>query len=159
AECGDTPMKALKISIIQVGMLMLFLHPIFSLDEKKSKESAQAEAPQAPREKVQTPDPRKKGEVVDHPVLQTRTARYRLRYGDVIELKFALTPEFDQKVTIHPDGFIPLVGLSDIHVEGQTEAELLETLRAAYGKLLKNPIININLVDFEKPYFIVGGEV
>lgn len=151
-------MKALKIPAIQLGMFMLLLYPVLSLGDEKSKESAPAEAPQAPREKVQVSDPRKQGNL-DHPVLQKRIARYRLRYGDIIELKFPLTPEFDQKVTIHPDGYIPLVGLSDLHVEGLTEAELGEELRAAYSKILRNPSISINLVEFEPPYFIVGGEV
>jgi protein involved in polysaccharide export with SLBB domain len=159
-EFGDIPMKELKMMAIETAMLMLLLFPVMAPgSDDNSKKSIQAETPQAPVERVQTPDPRKQGQVLDHPVLQQRTPRYRLRYGDVIELKFPLTPEFDQKVTIHPDGFIPLVGLSDVHVEGQTESELLESLRAAYAKLLKNPIININLIDFEKPYFIVGGQV
>jgi polysaccharide biosynthesis/export protein len=151
-------MKTLKILVIELGMLKLLFCPILSFGDEKSKGSVQAETPQAPIEKVQTPDPRKQSNS-DHPVLQRRNARYRLRYGDVIELKFPFTPEFDQKVTIHPDGYIPLTGLSDVHVEGLTEAELIESVRTAYSKILKNPNINVNLVEFEQPYFVVGGEV
>src|SRR5262245_3904621 len=94
------------------------------------------------------------------PVFQQRNPRYKLRYGDVFELKFPITPEFDQpKVTVHPDGYVTLTGISDLHVEGKTEEELAQALRSAYAKILKDPIISINLVDFEKPYFIVGGQV
>lgn len=94
------------------------------------------------------------------PVLQQRSPRYKLRYGDIFELKFPLTPEFDQpKVTVHPDGYITLSGVGDLHVEGKTEEELTLAVRSAYKKILKDPIISINLVEFEKPYFIVGGQV
>jgi polysaccharide export outer membrane protein len=33
------------------------------------------------------------------------------------------------------------------------------SLRTAYAKVLHDPVINVELKDFEKPYFIVGGEV
>jgi len=155
---GDISMKTLRVVFIELGMCTLLSGSFFSFGDEKSRGPVQAETPQAPIEKVQTPDPRKQSNS-GHPVLQKRNARYRLRYGDVIELKFPITPEFDQKVTIHPDGYIPLTGLSDIHVEGLTEAELIESVRAAYSKILKNPAINVNLVEFEQPYFIVGGEV
>jgi len=32
-------------------------------------------------------------------------------------------------------------------------------LRSTYAKILHDPVINVELKDFEKPYFIVGGEV
>lgn len=37
--------------------------------------------------------------------------------------------------------------------------ELTEALRTAYKKILHDPVIIVDLKDFEKPYFIVGGEV
>jgi polysaccharide biosynthesis/export protein len=77
-----------------------------------------------------------------------------------LELKFPVTPEFNQpRVTIQPDGFIPVIGLADLHVEGLTLDELVTALRKAYSSTLKDPEISVTLVDFEKPYFVVGGEV
>ncbi len=32
-------------------------------------------------------------------------------------------------------------------------------MRSTYAKILHDPVINVELKDFEKPYFIVGGEV
>src|SRR5262249_34672561 len=55
--------------------------------------------------------------------------------------------------------YVTLSGVSDLHVEGKTEEELSLAVRSAYAKILKEPIISITLVDFEKPYFIVGGQV
>ncbi len=36
---------------------------------------------------------------------------------------------------------------------------MTETLRAAYSKILHDPTLTVDLKDFEKPYFIVTGEV
>ena len=93
------------------------------------------------------------------PVLQHRNHRYQLHSADVLELHFPFTPEFNQTVTVQPDGFITLRGIDDIHVEGLTLPEVSNSLRIAYGRILHEPMINIELKDFEKPYFVVGGEV
>jgi polysaccharide biosynthesis/export protein len=93
------------------------------------------------------------------PVLQRRNHRYQLHSADVLELSFPFTPEFNQTVTIQPDGFVTFRGIEDIHVEGLTLPELSNSLRIAYGRILHDPVINIELKDFERPYFIVGGEV
>jgi len=86
-------------------------------------------------------------------------ARYRLRSGDVLELNFPYVPEFDQSITVQPDGFITLRALGPLQVAGTTIPELTERLRGAYETILKDPLITIELKDFEKPYFIVAGEV
>jgi len=93
------------------------------------------------------------------PVLQHRNHRYQLHSADVLELSFPFTPEFNQTVTVQPDGFITLRSIEDIHVEGMTLPEVSNSLRIAYGRILHQPVLNIELKDFEKPYFIVGGEV
>jgi polysaccharide export outer membrane protein len=93
------------------------------------------------------------------PVLQHRNRRYQLHSADVLELNFPFTPEFNQTVTVQPDGYITLRGMDGIRVEGQTLPEVANSLRSAYAKILHDPIVNVELKDFEKPYFIVGGEV
>jgi polysaccharide export outer membrane protein len=93
------------------------------------------------------------------PVLQHRNRRYQLHSADVLELNFPFTPEFNQSVTVQPDGYITLRGVDSIRVEGQTLPEVTSSLRTAYAKILHDPVINVELKDFEKPYFIVGGEV
>jgi polysaccharide export outer membrane protein len=77
-----------------------------------------------------------------------------------MELSFRYTPEFDQEVTVQPDGFIQLKGLPDeVHVQGLTVPELIVELKKAYGNVLNDPVISVVLRDFEKPYFIAGGQV
>jgi polysaccharide biosynthesis/export protein len=98
-------------------------------------------------------------DVPDRPELHRRNPRYQLCKDDVLQLNFALTPDWNQTVTVQPDGYITLQGVGDLHVEGQTIPEVTESIRLAYAKTLHNPILTVRLMDFEKPYFIVGGEV
>jgi polysaccharide export outer membrane protein len=93
------------------------------------------------------------------PAFQDRYPRYRIRTGDVMELAFPFTPEFNQTVTVQPDGYINLRGAGDLRVLDHTTPEVVELVRAAYNKVLRDPPITIELKEFEKPYFVVGGEV
>ena len=91
--------------------------------------------------------------------LHERNPRYKLRKGDTFDLDFALSPEFNQTVAVEPDGYVTLKGVESTFVEGQTMPELTKTVKAAYAKVLHNPVIAIALKDFEKPYFIASGQV
>jgi len=93
------------------------------------------------------------------PSFQERYPRYRLRAGDVLELNFPFSPEFNQSVGVQPDGYINLRGIGEIRVQDKTTPEVVESLRTAYSKILRDPTITVELKDFEKPYFVVGGEV
>src|SRR4051812_16215330 len=93
------------------------------------------------------------------PSFQQRHPRYRIHPGDVIAFNFSFTPEFDQTVTVQPDGFITLREIGDVRVQDKTTPEVIDTVRTAYAKVLNEPVITIELKDFEKPSFVVGGEV
>jgi polysaccharide biosynthesis/export protein len=49
--------------------------------------------------------------------------------------------------------------LGDIHVAGMDLPHVREKLRQEYSKILREPEIRLELKEFEKPYFIAGGEV
>jgi polysaccharide export outer membrane protein len=93
------------------------------------------------------------------PELQQRNPRYQLRPADVLELQFEFSPEFNQTVSVQPDGYISLRGVGDVHVAGETVPELTVTLQRQYGKFLHDPVIAVVLKEFEKPYFIANGMV
>lgn len=93
------------------------------------------------------------------PALEHRDARYRLCASDVISVTFPLTPEFDQSINIQPDGFASLSGAGDVHLEGLTTEQSVAAIQAAYSKILHDPIVAVELKDFNKPYFIVSGQV
>ena len=53
-----------------------------------------------------------------------RRPLYRLQKSDVLEIKFNFASEFDQTLSIQPDGFITPRGLDELYAEGLTVAEL-----------------------------------
>lgn len=89
----------------------------------------------------------------------TRRPLYRLSKSDVVEVSFTFTPEFNQTVTVQPDGRIALRGTSAVIAEGKTAEELEETIRTAYAGLLHDPEVTVTLKEFDKPFFIASGEV
>ncbi|HKW16062.1 MAG TPA: polysaccharide biosynthesis/export family protein [Terriglobales bacterium] len=84
---------------------------------------------------------------------------YRLHKSDVVQVKFTFSPEFDQTVTVLPDGFIDLQAIGDLPAEGLTIAELKEAIRDAYAGTLRDPEVSVILKDFDRPSFLVGGQV
>ena len=97
--------------------------------------------------------------IATHGDLQRRDDRYRLCASDSISITFPLTPEFNQVVYIEPDGFAALAGTASVHLEGLTTNEAATAIRAAYANVLRDPIISVELKDFNKPYFVVSGQV
>jgi len=93
------------------------------------------------------------------PQLQQRYPRYIIQRSDVLLLSFALTPEFNQTVTVQPDGYVNLQNAGSVHVQGLTVPEMIEALQTAYAHVLHKPIINVDLEDFQKPFFTVSGQV
>jgi polysaccharide biosynthesis/export protein len=93
------------------------------------------------------------------PQLKQRDQRYRLRKSDVIDVKFTFSPEFNQTITVQPDGYITLDGAGAIQVENKTLAELTESIRRAYSGILHEPAITVSLKDFDKPFFLAAGQV
>jgi len=101
-------------------------------------------------------------ERTDDPIRLTfaeRNPRYRINRSDVLMISFALSPEFDQRVTVQPDGYISLQSAGSIEILGLTVPQTVEAIKQAYVKTLHNPIVDVDLIDFQKAYFIVTGQV
>jgi len=88
-----------------------------------------------------------------------RRPRYLLQPGDTLDLGFPLSPEFNQTLTIAPDGYITLRGVGGLFVKGSTVPEVTQSLTQTYGKILHDPVINVQIRDFQKPFFVAGGQV
>jgi polysaccharide export outer membrane protein len=96
----------------------------------------------------------------DRPVLQQRNPRYKVEPDDTLSISFPLSPEFDQPILlVQPDGYINLPGATSICVKGLTVPEIVESLKKAYSGTLHDPIISVDLVDFQRPFFLVSGQV
>jgi polysaccharide export outer membrane protein len=95
----------------------------------------------------------------DRPTLDHRNPRYRVMRDDVLVLTFPLSPEFNQTITIEPDGYVTLLGAGSVYIQEMTVPEVIEALKKAYSKILRDPVIDLDLKDFQKPFFIVLGQV
>jgi polysaccharide export outer membrane protein len=93
------------------------------------------------------------------PALTQRYPRYVIQREDVLLLSFPLTPELNQTVTVQPDGFINLQNAGSLHVQGLTVPQLADAVKQAYVGILHDPIVDVDLKDFQKPFFTVSGQV
>lgn len=85
--------------------------------------------------------------------------RYRITPGDVIQLDFPYVPEFDQTVSVQPDGYVSLKAIRDVYARGLTVPQFERAVTDAYGRVLREPVVSVALKEFEKPYFIAAGQV
>ena len=88
-----------------------------------------------------------------------RRPLYRLRKSDVIDIRFTFSPEYDQTVTVQPDGYIVLKGVGALLAEGLTLSEITSSIRELYALILREPEISVTLKDFERPFFVAGGQL
>jgi polysaccharide biosynthesis/export protein len=84
---------------------------------------------------------------------------YRLRPSDAVEISFTVAPEFNQTLTVQPDGYVMLKDAGMVEVQGLNLQEFSDAVEKAYRGYLHDPQVAVALKDFERPYFIVGGEV
>jgi len=112
------------------------------------------------RERMEATESGTAGGVRSPALTGERRPLYRLQNSDVLEINFNFASDFNQTVTIQPDGFITLKGLDrQLFARGLTLPELRTAIRDAYAAILHEPEPSITLKDFEHPYFIAGGEV
>jgi polysaccharide export outer membrane protein len=94
-----------------------------------------------------------------NPRLGGRRPLYRLNQSDVVALSFTLSPEFDQTLTIQPDGYVTLKDAGPVLAQGLTVEEFRLAVGRAYTGYLHHPQVAVALKEFEHPYFVAGGEV
>ena len=146
-----------KLSLMIAGLVVLGGGWV-AARVQSNKDAAQPSdpVPKALAQGVDHVDPR---DAAPAPALDRRNSRYRIASEDVLDLQFQSTPEFNQTCTVQPDGYITLREIGDVQVEGDTLPELRRAVQSAYEKILANPVISIDLKDFQRPYFVVLGEV
>lgn len=88
-----------------------------------------------------------------------RDERYTLHSGDVIEVQYRYTPEFNQTVTVQPDGYISLEIGGDLKVEGRTVDQVRNLILTKARARLASPELTLILKEFQRPYVVVAGEV
>ena len=82
--------------------------------------------------------------------------RYRLQPGDVLEVQFRYSPEFNQTVTVQPDGYVSLEIGGDLKLAGLTVEQARQAILREAGKRLQDPVATILLKEFQRPYLRRG---
>jgi polysaccharide export outer membrane protein len=98
-------------------------------------------------------------QAADHPALSQRNPRYKICRDDALALTFPIAPEFNQKIMVMPDGYVNLQGAGSVYLLGLTVPEAVAVIKKAYTGVLNDPIVDVDLTDFQKPYFMVLGQV
>src|SRR5580765_4304365 len=71
--------------------------------------------------------------------------RYRLQPGDVLEVQFRYSPEFNQTVTVQPDGYITLEIAGDLKVAGFTVEQTKQAILRQARTRLQDPVATVLL--------------
>jgi len=88
-----------------------------------------------------------------------RSTEYVLQRGDVLDIRYRYTPEFDQVVTVRPDERATLLDLGTIMTAGMTVSQFKDRVVELSAARLVNPEVTVILKEFEKPHVYVEGEV
>ncbi|MEO1038234.1 MAG: polysaccharide biosynthesis/export family protein [Pseudomonadota bacterium] len=84
---------------------------------------------------------------------------YRLYPGDVIEITVHTAPELSGPATVGPDGRVSLQMAGSVQVAERTAETASAAIRSAYGRVLRDPLIDIRPLSFGSQRILVGGEV
>ncbi len=84
---------------------------------------------------------------------------YRLGFGDVLDIKFFRNDQFNETVTVRPDGRISLAKVGELHVTGMTPARLDSIITATYREFVLAPEVTVIVREFGGYKFYVLGEV
>src|SRR6185295_11407311 len=75
--------------------------------------------------------------------------RYVLHPGDVLDIEYHYTPEFNQTVSIQPDGFISLQMGGDLKVAGRNLEQVRNLILAKVRSRLESPELTVVLKEFQ----------
>src|SRR5439155_594290 len=65
--------------------------------------------------------------------------QYLIGVGDGLEIRFDSHSEYNERVTVRPDGKISLVRIKTVVAEGKAPEELEKELTERYGAMVKDP--------------------
>jgi polysaccharide export outer membrane protein len=174
-------MKAVARFVIVVAVGLLTLQPVLVASAQEVKPSSDS-VPRAPDPYAATfaaagssrgPDRTSTADLASQATTQPgkadgtgdpalggeRHPLYRLSKSDTVNVSFTFSPDFNQTLTVQPDGFVFLRGAGAVAAEGLTVPQLQQVIARAYTGILHEPEITVTLKDFEKPYFLASGEV
>ncbi len=84
---------------------------------------------------------------------------YRIQPGDVLDIDFYLSPEFNDEPTVRPDGKITLRLVGEVQAKDRTPAALARDLDNAYARELNSPEVTVHVKSTPSRQVYVDGQV
>lgn len=84
---------------------------------------------------------------------------YQIQQGDVIQLTYRYTPEYNEQVTVQPDGYVNLQTCGQVKLANLTVEQATQSIKEKASAELKDPEVVLTLKQFHRPYVVVAGEV
>ena len=89
----------------------------------------------------------------------TAPAKYLIRPGDQLEVRFFHTPDLNATFPVRPDGYISLPYAREVQAAGKTPEEVATILTERYGQELRDPEIAVLVLLPANAKIHVGGRV
>ena len=77
----------------------------------------------------------------------------------MLDIRFFNSAQFDQTVTVRPDGRISILRLGDVYVNGMTPSQLDSIITEKYAEIIIDPDITVIVREFGAYQVYVLGEV
>lgn len=84
---------------------------------------------------------------------------YLVQPGDQLEVFLAKHGEFSRKISVRSDGFISLPLLDEVKASGKTPRDLAAELKTLFSQRLRNPDVNVIVLNPPEPMVYVVGQV
>jgi protein involved in polysaccharide export with SLBB domain len=97
------------------------------------------------------------GATVENASLDTRG--YQIQPGDQLAIDFYLNSEFNDNVSVQPDGRVVLRLVGPLHAAGLSPGQLATEINQAYAKELKNPSATVHVQNMPNRQIFVQGQV
>ena len=93
------------------------------------------------------------------PQLARHEQPYKLQPSDQVQLTYRYTPEYDESLTVQPDGAISLKLIGSVKVGGLSLAEAQALITHELSARLNAPEVTLLLTDFVRPSYVITGQV
>jgi polysaccharide export outer membrane protein len=87
------------------------------------------------------------------------TGGYRIQPGDQLAIDFYLNSEFNDNVSVQPDGRIVLRLVGPLQASGLSPGQLASSINQAYSRELKNPSATVHVQNMPSRQIFVQGQV
>lgn len=84
---------------------------------------------------------------------------YLVQPGDQLEVFLSKHAEFSRKISVRADGFISLPLLDEVKAAGKTPRDLATELKTLFSQRLRNPDVNVIVLNPPEPMVYVVGQV